>query len=268
MRKQPEPRSARTGPPAGRHAEPTLRGRRGPGWPGSPSSCLLAPTGTHWHRQRPGAWHRHRHASTRLIPARPPASPSAALPSTGPRLARWHGRVGAPPPAPPEGLPQPGSGSRPSLPADLWPGCLNWLYFSELEGSAWLCQTPAGLLRHAAPGLQSRRCLPEHVPQPALSWQEPALAPRPDFPNPWWRLTCSRNISRRFGSVNSSGTGESRGPPASAPKQGLQLLGSSKPTQGGGLPWGGSSEPPSPPLLQGCKLRGRGGGGGRWGAFS
>lgn len=89
------------------------------------------------------------------------------------------------------------------------------MYFSELDSSAWPCQPLAGLLRHAVPGLQSCCCLPEHVLQLALSWQEPALAPGPDFPNPRWRLTCNRNISWHFGSINSSSTGERCDPPTS-----------------------------------------------------
>lgn len=161
-----------------------------------PAPRLLAPAG----QRQPCAQEQGAGAGTcppcsSLLASQHPES--VAPPSTGRRLAQQHGRVGAHP-ATLEGLTQPGGGSQPSLPADLWPGFLNWLYYSELEGSAWPCQTPVGLLRHAVPGLQSHRCLPEHVPQPALSWQEPALAPRPDFPNPRWRLTCSRHISRHF----------------------------------------------------------------------
>lgn len=197
----------------GRHAEPTLRGCRGAGWRGSPSPHT-SPLGTHWHHgQRQPGWTHARVPSPACVHPGHPRSP-ASIPRVPHSAARHRtprpgspGRVGAHP-APLEGLTQPGGGSQPSLPADFQPGCL----FSELEGSAWPCQTPAGALRHAVPGLQSCHCLPEHVPQPALSWQEPALAPRPDFLNPQWRLTCSRNISRHFGSINSSGTGESRDP--------------------------------------------------------
>lgn len=69
-------------------------------------------------------------------------------------------------------------GSQLSLPADLQPGCRQ----SHSRPRHFVQQPRAG------PGSLSRS------------------------PNPRWRLTCSRNISWHFGSINSSGSGESLSP--------------------------------------------------------
>lgn len=166
----------------GAHGAHAAGGRAGPGRSGSPSP-RTASLGTLQHHSRrcPGAGHRH--GSIPRFSARIPRVP-CCWHRTVSRLAGWV----------PTQPPWRGSHCPLGLPAlppdDLQPGCC---------------------LSHTRPPAHCVWAQPAS-PAPAPSWQEPAAAPRPDPPNPRWRLTCSRNISRHFGSINSSGSGASLSP--------------------------------------------------------